>query len=538
MSAAAGGGTIQGAPVGTVAGAAASAGRRRSLWSIPRSLRRWIFIWTPALWLVAELATYPKDRPITSGFASIVGGFFSPSIGAYPAWIMLALGVLAAGGAAINLTARRKHHRLGYVAGALAVDFFAWAVVAGFTDGDFSLAHRSDAFGWAFQTVAILLLAGCVWAWALDNPERAELTSWNMGQVWKLFLANRQGLLGLVILALFAAMALLAPFLADHAYLSPNAQIGAPFESPAASYYHWFGTDEQGLSVLAEFIWSARVSLMVGLLATAISTILGAVLGIWSGFYGGWRGEAGMRLTDWFLVLPWLPLAMVLAAAWGRSYWMIVLIIGITSWPGTARVVRSQTLSTREAQFIERSRAIGSSNWHTMMRHILPNVFPLIFANTILVIAIAILSETTLSFLGLGDPLNFSWGTMLHNAWASGAAGLPAWWYILPPGIAIVLIVLAFTFMGTAFDEVLDPKLRRREESGGRPQSDAEREQERRQAPDAAAAAAAHQPEEFIPAANMGGMVLPEGLPKRAGYDEPPPPDDAGRIPPGGKEPA
>jgi hypothetical protein len=116
-------------------------------------------------------------------------------------------------------------------------------------------------------------------------------------------------------------------------------------------------------------------------------------------------------------------------------------------------------------QFIERARAIGSSNGHIMAKHVMPNAFPLIFANTILVVAIAILSETTLSFLGLGDPLNFSWGTMLHYAWANGAAGLPAWWYLLPPGIAIVFVVVAFTFMGTAFDEVLDPKLRKREDS-------------------------------------------------------------------------
>ena len=155
-----------------------------------------------------------------------------------------------------------------------------------------------------------------------------------------------------------------------------------------------------------------------------------------------------MRLTDAFLVIPWLPLAMVLAAAWGQNFWMIIVIIGVTSWPGTARVVRSDTLRVRELQFIERARAIGSSNGHIMGKHVLPNVFPLIFANTVLVVAIAILSETTLSFLGLGDPLNFSWGTMLHYAWANGAAGLPAWWYLLPPGIAIVLVVLAFTFIG------------------------------------------------------------------------------------------
>jgi peptide/nickel transport system permease protein len=207
---------------------------------------------------------------------------------------------------------------------------------------------------------------------------------------------------------------------------------------------------------------------MVGLLATLISTLLGAAIGIGSGYYGSWQGEVGMRLTDVFLVIPWLPLAMVLAAAWGQNYWMIIVIIGITSWPGTARVVRADTLRVRELQFIERARAIGSGDGHIMGRHVLPNVFPLIFANTVLVVAIAILSETTLSFLGLGDPLNFSWGTMLHYAWANGAAGLPAWWYLLPPGIAIILVVLAFTFMGTAFDEVLDPKLRKREESEAR----------------------------------------------------------------------
>jgi peptide/nickel transport system permease protein len=263
-------------------------------------------------------------------------------------------------------------------------------------------------------------------------------------------------------------MALLAPFLADHMMLDPNSQVGAPYEPPSWPYYLWSGTDQVGQSVLAEFIWSARISLVVGLLATAISTILGAGIGIMAGFYGGWQSEVWMRLTDGFLVIPWLPLAMVLASVWGQNFWMIIIIIGVTSWPGTARVVRSDTLRVRELQFIERARAIGSSNGHIMSKHVLPNVFPLIFANTILVVAIAILSETTLSFLGLGDPLNFSWGTMLHYAWANGAAGLPAWWYLLPPGIAIVLVVLAFTFMGTAFDEVLDPKLRKREASGER----------------------------------------------------------------------
>jgi peptide/nickel transport system permease protein len=280
-------------------------------------------------------------------------------------------------------------------------------------------------------------------------------------------------MVGLGILVVFIMIALLAPFLADHALLDPNAQIKdpatgelyGPYHPPTMYYYNWFGTDQVGQSVLAQFIWSARISLVVGLLAAFMSTVLGAGIGIAAGFYGGWQGEGWMRLTDFFLVVPWLPLAMILATLLGPSYWSIVLVIGLTSWPGTARVIRSDVLRVRELSFIERAKAIGSSNRHIMTKHVLPNVMPLIFANLVLVVAIAILSETTLSFLGLGDPLNFSWGTMLHYAWVNGAAGLPAWWYLLPPGIAIILVVLAFTFIGTAYDEVLDPKLRKREDS-------------------------------------------------------------------------
>ena len=357
-----------------------------------------------------------------------------------------------------------------------AVVFFVWGYLAGASRAEgWSGSVNAISYNWALQTLAVVLGGACAWFWAVGNPERAELTTWNTHQVWKLYRANWQGMVGLGILVVFMFMALLAPFLADHALLDPNAQIRdpatgelfGPYHPPTAIYYNWFGTDQVGQSVLAQFIWSSRISLMVGLLAAFMSTVLGAGIGIAAGFYGGWQGEGWMRLTDAFLVIPWLPLAMVLAAAWGQNYWMIILIIGITSWPGTARVIRSDTLRVRELSFIERARAIGSSNGHIMTKHVLPNVMPLIFANLVLVVAIAILSETTLSFLGLGDPLNFSWGTMLHYAWVNGAAGLPAWWYLLPPGIAIILVVLAFTFIGTAYDEVLDPKLRKREDSSG-----------------------------------------------------------------------
>ena len=439
---------------------------------IPRRYRNWVLFWTPVTWLVLELLMYPKDFQMSDGLSALLKGFFSAQIGSYPAWFLVLGAILAAGFGILGLVRKSKARAFSLTLIVMGVVFALWAFLAGGGASGWSAGENVISYNWALQTIVVLLGGAAAWLWAAGNPERAELTVWNTHQVWKLYRANWQGMVGLGILVFFLAMALLAPFLIPHALLDPNAQITdasgqllGPYHPPTWSYYNWFGTDQVGQSVLAQFIWSSRISLTVGLLAALMSTVIGAGIGIAAGFYGGWQGEAWMRLTDAFLVIPWLPLAMVLAAAWGQNFFMIIIIIAITSWPGTARVVRSDVLRVRELQFIERARAIGSSNWHIMRRHALPNVMPLIFANLVLVVAIAILSETTLSFLGLGDPLNFSWGTMLHYAWVNGAAGLPAWWYLLPPGIAIVLVVLAFTFIGMAYDEVLDPKLRKREDS-------------------------------------------------------------------------
>ncbi|NLN59096.1 MAG: ABC transporter permease, partial [Deltaproteobacteria bacterium] len=190
--------------------------------------------------------------------------------------------------------------------------------------------------------------------------------------------------------------------------------------------------------------------------------VIGTVIGIVSGYSGKVIDNVLMRITDFFLVIPWLPLMMVLAAILGTSIWNIIVVIGVTSWAGTARVVRSQTLSVRENQFVERTVSIGAGSGHIMLHHILPNVFPLVFANTILIAAAAITSETTLSFLGLGDPAHASWGMMLHYAFETGATSTGAWWYFLPPGLCVVAVVLAFTLMGYAFDEILNPKLKER----------------------------------------------------------------------------
>jgi peptide/nickel transport system permease protein len=276
----------------------------------------------------------------------------------------------------------------------------------------------------------------------------------------RLFAKNKMGVAGLAILTVFIVLALFADVLVPEARLSVTDAPGAPLQPPSSQF--WLGTDELGRSVLDLVIQGSQISLLVGFLATAISMLIGSLVGIVAGYLGGWIEVILMRFTDWFLVIPFLALAIVLAAILGPSLLVIAFVIGIVTWPGTARVVRAQVLTLKERPYVERARALGASNAQIISRHILPNVFPLIFANTILVVAVAILTEATLSFLGLGDPFSISWGSILESAFAEGAISLGAWWYLIPPGLCIVLVVLAFTMCGYAFDEILDPRLRER----------------------------------------------------------------------------
>jgi peptide/nickel transport system permease protein len=276
---------------------------------------------------------------------------------------------------------------------------------------------------------------------------------------WRQYRHHRPGMVGLGILVAAVALALSAPLLADDAGLRAiNTTENPAWASP--SEFGPLGTDSLGRDVMTQFIWGSRVSLLVGLGATLLAVLIGSVVGITAGFFGGRFGGLLMRLTEWFLVIPFLPLAVVLAAILGPSVENIILVIGITSWPFPARLIRAQVLTLKERDYVDRSRALGASNWHLMSRHILPNVAPLILATTTLTVPIAILSEATLSFLGLGDPNNISWGRMLDDAFESGAITLEAWWYFVPPGLGVMLVALAFTLCGTALEEILDPRLR------------------------------------------------------------------------------
>ena len=276
-----------------------------------------------------------------------------------------------------------------------------------------------------------------------------------LGRFWAAYRRQRAGVAGLAVFGLFLVLALTAPLLFSHDHLEVTKATGEILAGPTASYP--LGTDESGRSVLALVVWGARVSLLVGIAATVISMAIGTLVGIASGHFGGWTGGVLERLTDWFLVIPFLPLAIALATVLGSSLLNVIIVIGVTSWPGTARLVRAQTLAVESRPYLERARVLGGGHWHQMSRHVLPNVMPLVLANTTLTVAIAILSETTLSFLGLGDPFRVSWGSMLENAFSAGAISAGAWWYLLPPGVAVVAVVLAFTLIGRALENVLDP---------------------------------------------------------------------------------
>lgn len=279
----------------------------------------------------------------------------------------------------------------------------------------------------------------------------------DLADLIKLFLREPSGVIGLVVLVIVVAAALLAPLLTDPAALDVTAATGGALEPPGDFL---LGTDETGRSVALLTVWGARVSLLIGLLASLMSMFLGTTVGIAAGHFRGVTAQVLQRLIDWFLVLPSLPLALALAAVLDRSLLTIVIAIGVTSWAGTARVIRSQTMTVDTRPYLERARALGGGHLHQMVRHILPSVMPLVLANTTLTVASAILAESTLSFLGLGDPTRISWGSMLRAARASGAATAGAWWYLLPPGLAIVLVVLSFTLVSRALEAALNPRLR------------------------------------------------------------------------------
>ena len=274
------------------------------------------------------------------------------------------------------------------------------------------------------------------------------------------FKESRLGITGVVILSFFIFISVFSNFLSDYPIEAAKGNTKDRFKPPSSKYL--LGTDECGRDILTLIMYGGRVSLLIGFLAAFISGVMGSIVGLIAGFYGGWKDSLLMRVTDIILVIPGLPLMIVLAALLGTSFWNIILVISITGWTGTARIVRSQVLSLKERPFIESVKAIGAGDLRILGNHLFPNVLPLIISQMVIRIGSSILSEASLSFLGLGDPMHMSWGMILHWAFSVGALSQNYWWYIISPGICITLVALGFTFIGYALDQIVNPRMRKR----------------------------------------------------------------------------
>ena len=270
-----------------------------------------------------------------------------------------------------------------------------------------------------------------------------------MSDLLRTFLRNRKAAIGLAIVLAYVAIALAAPLLAP---FDPIARVGRPHQAPSAE--HWLGTTRMGRDVFSQLIWGTRTSLMVGIVAGLIVTAIGTFIGITAAYFGGIVDDVLNFLTNVVLVLPQLPLLLVLAAFLGQvGPWAIALIIGLTSWAWGARVTRAQAMSLKTRDFIQ-------ATWRMILVEMLPNLLSIIGFNFIGSVIFTIITEATLEFLGLGSPLALSWGTMLYNAQTASAIMVGAWWEVLAPCAAIVLIGVGLSLMNFGVDEIANPRMR------------------------------------------------------------------------------
>lgn len=296
--------------------------------------------------------------------------------------------------------------------------------------------------------------------------ERLQFTWSRFWSTFKSIVGKKLALAGFVIIMFFVVMALGAPLFVGpyQNYLA----LSRPFLPPSSA--HPLGTDESGKDILNILVYGSQVSLLVGFAASLMAMIVGTSLGLISGYYGRATDQIISRITDFFLVIPWLPFVLVLVSVLGSSLPTIIVAIALVSWPTTTRVIRSQVLSIKERQFIERARAVGAPKGYILARHILPNVMPLVWAEAVLTVSSAIFTEAFLSFFGLGwntPGAIESWGQMVNNAYTYLAILRGMWWYFAPPGIFITLLVLGFAMLGYGIEEIMNPALKRRGGASG-----------------------------------------------------------------------
>ena len=263
------------------------------------------------------------------------------------------------------------------------------------------------------------------------------------------------GLAGGVIVGALLFTAVLAPWLAPY---DPAERVAAPFLPPSAE--HLLGANDVGQDLLSEIIFGARVSLSVGIVAAAVALLIGTTVGVLAGYYPRRLGAALMRGVDVILILPFLPLLIVLAAYLGRSLLNTILVIAVLIWAEPARIIRSQVLSLRTREYVLAARSMGAPDRWTILRHVVPRTALLATGSFVRAVSGAILLEAALSFLGLGDPIQKSWGSTLFWAQTRGAFLTPAWkWWVLPPGLLIMLASLGFALIAFSLEERINPRL-------------------------------------------------------------------------------
>jgi ABC-type dipeptide/oligopeptide/nickel transport system permease subunit len=256
----------------------------------------------------------------------------------------------------------------------------------------------------------------------------------------------------------FAAIGVLAPWLAPY---EPDATPADPFQSP--SWSHLLGTDNAGADILSRLVWGTRTTLVVAVCATVLVLAIGIALGLTAGLRGGLADTVVMRVVDVFLALPIIPLLLFIAALAGPSLTLTILLIGLFSWPPTARIVRSQTLTLRRRGFVDSARGFGGGPLYVMRRHLVPALGPVIGANLVFVASVAVTTEAALSFLGLGDPSVVSWGGEINRALGDPQIFIGSlWlWWMVPFGVALTLAIMGFTIIGVALEPRFNPRWRR-----------------------------------------------------------------------------
>lgn len=291
----------------------------------------------------------------------------------------------------------------------------------------------------------------------------AHAYSWRykLREFWSVFRRDRAAIVGLVILSIIVFIAVFADYIAPY---NPFARVGRPYEPPSSK--HLLGTNDIGQDIFSELIYGTRASLFIGFVAAVTATTLGTLIGVLAGYYGRVVDEILMRITDIWLSIPPLLFSIFLAAIIIRTgrlpmYYSVILAIALTSWPPVARLTRSATLSLKERPYIEATVALGASSRRIIFRHILPNIAPIILVEIVVRTGIAMLTEATLSFLGLGDPTVKSWGTILNFAMVKNAPILGLWWWFLPPGLMIAVTVMSVMMIGRGLEIYFNPRLRR-----------------------------------------------------------------------------